>query len=137
MSDNPIQHDNGIVTIASQYDAETTAQRLETVINEKGLTLIVRVNHAAAAARVDEQLAPTELFLFGNPKAGTPLMQARQLAGIDLPQKMLVWQDSEQQVWISYNAADYIATRHAIEGRDELIENTNQALSSIAQQAAH
>jgi len=86
--------DNGLITVASAHDFATTIDRLIGVLQNTGVTVFARIDHAGGAASVGLPLRPTTLFLFGNPAAGTPLMQAAQTAGIDLPLKALVWQDA-------------------------------------------
>lgn len=93
----------GLTNVPSAFDPKGTADRLEAAIKAKGLTVFARVDHAAAATAVGLALRPTEVLLFGNAKGGTPLMQARQTIGIDLPLKALVWQDSDGKTWLSYN----------------------------------
>jgi uncharacterized protein (DUF302 family) len=88
--------------------------RLEAEIKAKGMTVFARVDHAAGAAQAGLSLRPTEVLLFGNAKAGTPLMQANQTIGIDLPLKALVWQDADGKVWLSYNEPNWLATRHGL-----------------------
>jgi uncharacterized protein (DUF302 family) len=88
--------------------------RLETDIKAKGMTVFARIDHAAGAASAGLPLRPTELLIFGNAKAGTPLMQADQAAGIDLPLKALVYQDAAAKVWLSYNDPGWVARRHGL-----------------------
>jgi uncharacterized protein (DUF302 family) len=86
--------------------------RLVAAIGEHGMAVMARVDHAAAAAKVGLDLRPTEVLMFGNPRGGTPLMQAAQSAGIDLPLKALVWQDEAERTWVGYNDPHWIASRH-------------------------
>ena len=127
--------DNGLKTIQSQYSVSTTADSLEAILKEKGMNVFARIDHAAGAEKIGESLRPTELVIFGNPQTGTPLMQSQQTIAIDLPQKVLVWEDEQKNVWLSYNDPDYLANRHDINGCDELINKINTALDNIAQQA--
>ena len=94
--------DDGLVTLASNHAAGETLDRLEADLRAKAITVFARIDHAAGAASVAMPLRPTELLIFGNPKAGTPLMQANQSIGIDLPLKMLAWQDAGGKVWLTY-----------------------------------
>ena len=103
---------SGLVTVPSRLDAETTLARLEAAIEAKAMTLFARIDHAAGAAAAGMTLRPTVLLIFGNAKAGTPLMQAAQTMGIDLPLKFLVWEDEGGTVQISYNRPAWIAERH-------------------------
>jgi len=106
--------DNGIVSVQSRFSASETIERLLATLAERNLTVFARVDHAAGAASVGLPLRTTELVIFGNPKGGTSLMQDQQSAGIDLPLKALVWEDSESKVWLSYNDPTWIAQRHSL-----------------------
>ena len=112
--------DNGLISIKSPYHVKKTADRFENALNEKGMTVFIRINHAESARKVGENLRPTELVIFGNPKVGTPLMQCDQSVAIDLPHKALIWQDEAGQVWLTYNDPNYLANRHNLGGCDEL-----------------
>ena len=103
---------DGITIVLSSLGARETMDRLAAEVKAKGLTVFARIDHAAGAAEVGMQLRPTELLIFGNARGGTPLMQANQLAGIDLPLKALVYQDAAGKVWLSYNAPAWLAARH-------------------------
>ena len=105
---------DGLVTLTSTHDFATTLARLTSALESKGITVFARVDHAAGAAKVGLPLRPTTLVLFGNPAAGTPLMQAAQTSGIDLPLKALVWQDEAGAVHLTYNDPAWIASRHAL-----------------------
>ena len=104
----------GLITLASGLGPKDTMDRLEAAIRAKGMTVFARIDHAAGAAQVSLTLAPTELLLFGNAKAGTPLMQSAQTIGIDLPLKALVWQDASGKTWLSYNDPLWLAKRHGL-----------------------
>jgi uncharacterized protein (DUF302 family) len=105
---------DGLHTIRSQHGPGETMSRLQAEVEAKGLTVFARVDHAAGAAAVGLSLRPTELLMFGNAKGGTPLMQAVQTIGIDLPLKMLVWQDASGDTWLSYNDPSWLAKRHGL-----------------------
>jgi uncharacterized protein (DUF302 family) len=117
---------NGLVTLRSSRDFTTTLERLLAALASKGITVFARIDHAAGAASVGLALPPTTLVMFGNPAAGTPLMQAAQTAGIDLPMKVLVWQDAQGAVSLSYNDPAWIAARH------QLGETVSQAAAALA-----
>src|SRR5271154_6759824 len=104
--------EDGLVSIASKYSVKDSLDRLEADLKAKNITVFARVDHAAGAASVAMPLRPTEVLIFGNPKAGTPLMQANQTIGIDLPLKMLGWQDADGKVWLAYNDVSWLARRH-------------------------
>ena len=110
--------------------------RLETEIRAKGMTVFARIDHAAGAAEVGLELAPTELIIFGNARGGTPLMQAVQTVGIDLPLKVLVWQDATNKTWLSYNEPGWIAQRHNIANAERVVNSMGTALSAMARTAA-
>lgn len=124
--------DAGIVRQQSAYSVDETAQRLLTMLEEKGLTHFATIDHSAGAQRVGQSLRPTVLVVFGNPKAGTPLMRCTQEVGLDLPQKALIYEDAEQNVWLSYNDPAYLAKRHNIEGCDKPLANITRALAAFS-----
>ena len=121
-----------ITAVKSPYSVTETTDRLEALIKEKGLNFFARINHSANAEKVDLQLRPTELVLFGNPAAGTPIMNCAQTAAIDLPQKALIWEDENQQVWLGYNPPSYLQSRHNIEGCEPVLEKVTGLLASLA-----
>ena len=125
----------GLVTIGSSFDVKTTADRLEGVLQEKGMTVFARIDHAAGARTAGTSLPPTELIIFGNPKVGTPLMQCQRTVAVDLPQKALIWEDDSGQVWLSYNDPTYLASRHDISGCDAVLEKITTALERFASAA--
>ncbi|HTW74620.1 MAG TPA: DUF302 domain-containing protein [Steroidobacteraceae bacterium] len=105
---------NGIATRRSRYGFDETVARLRTEIESKGATVFAVVDHAGEAARVGLTMPPTQLLIFGSPKAGTPLMLAAPSLAIDLPLKILVWEDAAGSVWMACNTADYLAERHGL-----------------------
>ena len=125
----------GLVKTISDFDVQETADRLENLIEEKGLTLFARVDHQQNAAGVGLQLPPTTVLIFGNPNLGTPLMQAQRTIGIDLPQKMLIWEDEEGETWIAFNAPAYLKWRHRVNDLEDIIQQIETALTQLAQQA--
>jgi len=102
----------GLVSIASRFGPEETMNRIEAEIRARGLTVFANIDHAACASAVGLSLLPTELLIFGSAAVGTPLMQAAQTMGIDLPLKVLVWQDAARNTWLSYSDPDWLARRH-------------------------
>lgn len=125
----------GTVTVASAHDVATTADRLVAALEGKGMTVFQRIDHAEGAAGVEMALRPTELVIFGNPRAGTPLMQCGQSVAIDLPQKALIWEDEAGDVQLAYNDPQYLADRHDIGNCGEVIGNIARALASFAEAA--
>ncbi len=120
-----------LVTVESKYDVGTTADRLESILQQKGMTLFNRINHTAAAYDVGITLRPTELIIFGNPRIGGQLMQCKQTVAIDLPQKILIWADDQSRVWVTYNDPRVIAQRHQLKGCDAILTRVDQALAAI------
>src|SRR5213080_3474118 len=102
----------GIVHVSSKYTVPETLQRLESVVTAHGLTVFARIDFSGDAAKVGLQMCPTQLLMFGNPKAGTPLMIASPSIAIDLPLKALAWQDATGRVWLSYNTPEYLKERY-------------------------
>jgi uncharacterized protein (DUF302 family) len=113
--------ENGLIHLSSPYSVLQTLGRLETIVQTRGLAILALIDHSGDAAKVGLTMRPTKLLIFGNPKAGTPLMIASPSVAIDLPLKALVWEDDEGKVWLSYNSPDYLKERHRIP--DELLQN--------------
>ena len=132
---SPVSHASGLVLIRSSHSVGDTVDRLQMVLRNKGLRIFARIDHAAGAKGVGVDLRPTELLLFGNPKLGSQLFTSNQLAGIDLPMKALVWEDAQGQVWLAYNDPGYIAARHDIEDRPDVISKMSGALRKLTGKA--
>ena len=132
----PVMAAEGVINVKSDFGVEETANRFERILNEKGMTIFERVRHSDGAANVGIELRETELFIFGNPKVGSPLMQCQHSVAIDLPQKALIWEDGDAQAWISYNDPRYLEQRHEISGCEEVISKIEKALSGITAAAA-
>ncbi len=111
----------GIIDKPSNHSVEQTVERLNSILRSKGVTLFALVDHSGEAEKVGMKMRPTKLLIFGSPKAGTPLMLAAPSAGIDLPLKILVWEDGQGKVWVSYNSLDYLRERHGLP--QELLQN--------------
>jgi uncharacterized protein (DUF302 family) len=131
----PAPADDGLVSVKSAHDVKTTADRLETALKEKGMTVFIRIDHADNAAKMDLELRPTELLIFGNPKVGSPVMNCAQSAGIDLPQKALIWEDARGETWLTYNDPEYLVKRHGIDGCQKQIDTFKNALANFAKAA--
>jgi uncharacterized protein (DUF302 family) len=104
----------GIIDTPSNHSVDQTVARLKGILEAKGVTLFALVDHSGEAEKVGMKMRPTKLFLFGSPKAGTPLMLAAPSIAIDLPLKILVWEDSQGKVWLSYNSPEYLKKRHGL-----------------------
>jgi len=113
--------DNGMVHLASSHSFSETLDRLESTLRTRGIAEFARIDHSGEAAKVGLKMHPTQVVIFGSPKAGTPLMVAAPTLAIDLPLKALVWEDAGGKVWVSYNTAEYLKQRHGIP--DELVAN--------------
>ncbi|HEV3332830.1 MAG TPA: DUF302 domain-containing protein [Bryobacteraceae bacterium] len=124
---------NGIVTIPSRQSVDQTVQKVEGILQAKGIKLFALVDHSGEAEKAGLKMRPTKLLIFGNPKAGTPLMIASPGTAIDLPLKLLVWEDNEGKVWISYNSAGYLQTRHGLPS--DLVQNI-AVVEALATKAA-
>jgi uncharacterized protein (DUF302 family) len=126
----------GLITLPSRHGPKDTMDRLEAAVKAKGMTVFARIDHAAGAAAAGLSLRPTELLIFGNAKAGTPLMQSVQAIGLDLPLKALVWQDRAGDTWLSYNDPAWLAKRHGLDGETSTaIGMTTAALDAVAKAA--
>lgn len=124
--------EKGLITMQSHHSVQETADKLATIIESKGMKVFARVDHQKNAQGVDLTLRPTQVIMFGNPKAGTPLMQCEQSVAIDLPQKILISEDADKKVWLSYNDPQYLKTRHNIKGCDTVIDNISKALNGVS-----
>ncbi|MEL0659507.1 DUF302 domain-containing protein [Psychromonas arctica] len=127
---------DGLISVESKHSVKETADKFASIVEQKGLTLFARIDHQKNAAGVDLTLRETEVILFGSPKVGTPLMQCAQTMAIDLPQKVLVWKDADNKVWLSYNDPEYLKKRHSIEGCDPVIKKVSNVLSALTGAAA-
>ena len=113
--------ESGIVNISTHHSVEQTLEKLEAILHAKGVKLFALVDHSGEAENAGMRMRPTKLLIFGNPKAGTPLMLASPGVAIDLPLKILIWEDSEGKVWISYNSPAYLQARHGLP--QDLVQN--------------
>ena len=129
--------DKGLVVKKSNHSVATTLDKLEAIVKSKGFTVFARIEHAAGASKVGQNLRPTEVLLFGNPKIGTALMLSQQSTGLDLPIRVAAWQDESGQVWIAYNAPDWIAARHDITDREAVIKKMTGSLGKLTGAAAN
>ena len=127
---------DGVIDVKSSHAVKTTTDRLERALLSKGMTVFARIDHAAGAAAGGLELRPTELVIFGNPNVGTPLIQCQQSVAIDLPQKALIWQGPDNQVWLSYNDPNYLAERHALGAcGEQALQKVVAALAGFARAA--
>jgi len=125
--------DNGIVNRASHHAVDATVEKLKGILEAKGIKLFALIDHSGEAEKAGMKMPSTKLLIFGNPKAGTPLMLAAPSSAIDLPLKILVWEDGQGKVWVSYNRPDYLQKRHGFPR--ELLANI-AAVETLAEKAA-
>jgi len=126
---------DGVINVPSSFSVEETANRFENILNKKGMTIFKRIKHSEGAKKVGIELRDTQVIIFGNPKVGSPLMQCQQSIAIDLPQKALVWQNSDKKVFISYNDPAYLKARHKVEGCDAVFAKITKALAGLTKAA--
>lgn len=131
-----IGQNSQLTTKQSAHDIAATVERLIAAIDKRGAKVVAKVDHAAAAAGVGLELRPTTVVIFGNPKLGTPLMQENQQVGLDLPLRVLVWQDAAGTVQIGYRTPDQLAGEHGITGQGDLRKTMAGALAAITDEAA-
>jgi uncharacterized protein (DUF302 family) len=124
----------GLTRVASPVSAAETMERFVALVEQRGLTVFARIDHAAGAAEAGETLRPTELLIFGSPRAGTPFMECAQTVGIDLPMKVLVWEDAESDVWVGYTDPASIAERHNVPDC-AAVQPLSEALRGLAEAA--
>jgi uncharacterized protein (DUF302 family) len=124
---------NGFVSLSSGHSVGETVARLKAILDAKGVTLFALVDHSGEAEKVGMTMPPTKLLIFGNPQAGTPLMLVKPSVAIDLPLKILVWQDATGKVWVSWNSPQYLKERHNLP--EELLKNIAVA-EVLAEKAA-
>lgn len=132
----PAQAADGMVNVQSTFNVKETADRMESILIKKGMTVFNRIKHSEGAGKIGIELRETEIIIFGNPKVGSPLMKCQQSVAIDLPQKALIWEDDKATVWISYNNPRYLVKRHNISGCEDLISKIGGVLAGIAKSAS-
>ena len=125
----------GLTTMRSGFAPDETMNRLEAQVAARGMAIFARIDHAAGAAAAGLSLRPTMVLIFGHAKGGTPLMQATQTIGIDLPLKALVWQDADGQTWLSYNEPRWLAARHDLDGSTEIVCRDDEALHGLTRRS--
>ena len=123
----------GIIDKPSNHSVEQTVDKLRNILQSKGLTLFALIDHSGEAEKIGMKMPSTKLLIFGNPKAGTPLMLAAPSSAIDLPLKILIWEDARGKVWVSYNSPVYLQERHSLP--PELLQNI-AVVETLATKAA-
>jgi uncharacterized protein (DUF302 family) len=126
--------DTELLTLASRHTVTETVKRLEALLDQKKIDLFAHIDHTAAANKVGLSLRPTEVLIFGNPRAGTPLMQSRQTIGLDLPLRVLVWEDENGRVWLTYRQPILLAKQYGMD-RTEAVKSLDDGLAALARAA--
>jgi len=126
---------SGLISIESSKNVKETSDKLESVLVENGMTVFTRINHAAGASKADMKLRPTELFIFGNPKVGTQLMNCDQRMGIELPLKILVWESESGKIYVSYFNPTAYVDYYSLKECFQILENIKDALKSYSSSA--
>lgn len=126
---------HGLTELRSPHAVRATIDRFEAAAKARGLAVFARIDHAGGAQKIGKSLRPTELLIFGNPQGGTPLMECAQVAGIDLPLKVLAWQDAAGAVWLGYNEPRYLMHRHRGGDCQPAVDNVAKALAALAAEA--
>jgi uncharacterized protein (DUF302 family) len=124
-----------LVTLPSARGATETVERLKSLLTQKGIQVFADIDHAAGAMKVGLSLRPTRVLIFGNPQAGTPLMQSQQTLGLDLPLRVLVWEDGAGKVWLTYRRVADLARHHHVAGHDEAVKALDDGLAALARAA--
>jgi uncharacterized protein (DUF302 family) len=125
--------ENGIVDVPSNHSVDETVDKLKSILQSKGIILFVVIDHSGEAAKVGLEMSSTKLLIFGNPKAGTPPILATPSIALDLPLKILVWEDGKGKVWLSYNSPEYLKERHGLP--QELMQNISAVKALVANAA--
>jgi uncharacterized protein (DUF302 family) len=128
--------DTDLVTLPSAHGVAETIERLKALLAQKGIEVFAHIDHAAGARKVGLPLRPTQVLIFGNPRAGTPLMQAQQTVGLDLPLRALAWEDEEGKTWLTYRRVADLARQHRVTGHDEAIQALDDGLAALARATA-
>jgi uncharacterized protein (DUF302 family) len=123
----------GIVNVPSNHSVDQTMEKLKGILESKSVTIFALIDHSGEAERVGLKMPPTKLLIFGSPKAGTPVMQAAPSIAIDFPLKILIWEDGQRKVWVSYDSLEYLQERHGVP--DELLKNI-AVVETLAAKAA-
>lgn len=133
---SPLYAGNNYVSKKSSNSVAISMDRLENALKQRGVGILARVDHAGAAQKADMTLRPTQVLIFGNPKLGTPLMQSNQQIGLDLPLKVLAWEDSKGQTWLTYEKPGEMAERHGMKEPAEALKKIAGVLDAVTSEAA-
>jgi uncharacterized protein (DUF302 family) len=131
MNSNDVADDD-LVTLPSAHGVTETVERLKSLLTQKKIQVFADIDHSAGARGAGLSLRPTRLLIFGNPQAGTPLMQSRQTIGLDLPLRALVWEDEAGKVWLTYHRPEFLAQRHHVIEHDKAVKTLGAGLAALA-----
>jgi len=123
--------DTDLVTLPSAHGANETVERLKALLDQKKIHVFADIDHAAGAKEVGLALRPTQVLIFGNPRAGTPLMQSQQTIGLDLPLRLVVWEDDSGKVWVTYRRVAALARHHKVTGREDAVKSLDDGLAAL------
>lgn len=132
---SPLSLAQSVINVKSNFSVAETQSRLLKALDDAGMTVFTEVDHQKGAQSVELGLRPTRLVIFGNPKVGTRLMQCHQQIAIDLPQKALIYEDEQGDVWLAYNSPQFLAVKHGMQGCDGVLQKVAKALANFARQA--
>jgi uncharacterized protein (DUF302 family) len=124
---------SGLINVPSKHSVEETVEKLKSILQGKGITLFSLIDHSGEAEKAGMKMRPTKVLIFGNPKAGTPVMLAAPSSAIDLPLKILIWEDAQGKAWVTYNSPAYLQERHHIPA--ELLPSIS-VIETLAKKAA-
>ncbi len=127
--------DAELMTLSSAHGVSETIERLKALLAQKGIEVFAHIDHATGAKQVGLPLRTTQVLIFGNPKAGTPLMQSQQTIGLDLPLRALVWEDEAGKVWLTYRRPELLAQRHHVLDQDEAVKALGAGMAALARAA--
>jgi len=127
--------DADLVTLPSAHGANETIARLKSLLEQRRIHVFAHIDHAAGAKQVGLSLRPTQVLVFGNPQAGTPLMQSQQTIGLDLPLRVLVWEDGAGKVWLTYRRPEVLARHYHVTGHDEAVKALDDGMAALARAA--
>jgi uncharacterized protein (DUF302 family) len=127
--------DADLVTLPSAHGGTETIERLKSLLSQKNIQVFAEIDHAAGAQQAGLSLRPTRLLIFGNPQAGTPLMQSQRTMGLDLPLRVLIWEDETGKVWLTYHRLEFLAQHHHVLDRDEAVKALGAGLAALARAA--
>jgi uncharacterized protein (DUF302 family) len=129
----PSTTDKGLINKPSHHSVDQTVEKLKNILQSKGVALFALIDHSGEAEKVGMKMRPIKLLIFGNPKAGTPLMLAAPSVAIDLPLKILIWEDAAGKVWVTYNSPEFLRERHGLP--PDLMQNVS-VIEALATKAA-